>query len=77
MAVRASPISKTAAILITIIGLFVLLTGVIAGVVTNEVEGAAFIILGLVLYGFLRRFTKKLRRELRGSPTSPQAAGQQ
>ncbi|MDG6917057.1 MAG: hypothetical protein JRM85_05630 [Nitrososphaerota archaeon] len=77
MAVRASPISKTAAILITIVGLFVLLTGLIARVVTNEVEGAVFIILGLVLYGFLRRFTKKLRRELQGSPTSSQAAGQQ
>jgi membrane protein implicated in regulation of membrane protease activity len=77
LAVRASPISKTAAILITIVGLFVLLTGLIARVVTNEVEGAVFIILGLVLYGVLRRFTKKLRRELRGSPTSSQAAGQQ
>ena len=77
LAVRASPISKTAAILITIIGLFVLLTGVIAGVVTNEVEGAAFIILGLVLYGFLRRFTRKLGRELRSNPTSSQAAGRE
>ncbi|MCL4355908.1 MAG: hypothetical protein JRM76_00720 [Nitrososphaerota archaeon] len=75
MAVRASPISKTAAILIIVIGLFVLLTGLIARVMTNEVEGAVFVVLGVALYGFLRRFTRKLSREVRGTPASSQAAG--
>ncbi|MDG6965815.1 MAG: hypothetical protein JRM75_04030 [Nitrososphaerota archaeon] len=66
MAVRASPISKTAAILIIIVGIFVLLAGLLARVVASEVEGIAFIALGLALYGLLRRFTRKLREEIRG-----------
>ncbi|MDG6938244.1 MAG: hypothetical protein JRN42_06875 [Nitrososphaerota archaeon] len=65
MAVRASPISKTAAILIIIVGIFVLLAGLLARVVASEVEGIAFIALGLALYGLLRRFTRKLRGEIR------------
>ena len=75
MAVRASPISKTAAILIVVVGLFVLLTGLVAGVVTTEVEGTVFVVLGVALYGLLRRFTRKLRRETQGSPASSQTAG--
>ena len=66
MSVRASPISKTASILIMIIGAFVLLTGVVADVVANMVAGAAFIALGLALYGALQRFTRRLREEVAG-----------
>ena len=66
MAVRASPISKTAAILIIIVGIFVLLAGFLARVVASEVEGFAFIALGLALYGLLRRFTRKMGEEIRG-----------
>lgn len=67
MTVRASPISKTAAILIILIGVFVLLTGLVAGVLATDVEGIAFIALGLALYGLLLRFTRRLRNEISGS----------
>lgn len=66
MAVRASPISRTAAILIIVIGAFVLLTGLVAGAPANDVAGVAFIVLGLALYGLLQRFTRKLREGVRG-----------
>lgn len=67
MAVRASPVSKTAAILIIVIGVFVLFTGLVASVLANEVAGVAFIALGLALYGLLLRFTKRLRTEISGT----------
>lgn len=67
LSVRVSPISRTAAILIIAVGAFILLTGLIAGVVANEVAGAAFILLGAALYGLLLRFTRKLRGEAAGS----------
>jgi hypothetical protein len=67
MSVRASPVSKTAAILIMVVGAFVLFTGVVAGVAINVVAGAAFIALGLALYGVLLRFTRKLRAGVAGS----------
>ena len=66
MSVRASPISKTASVLIMIIGAFVLLTGVAAGVVVNVVAGAAFMVLGVALYGLLQRFARRLREEVAG-----------
>ena len=61
MSVRASPGSRMAAILIVAVGVFVLFTGVVAGVPANVVAGVAFIVLGLALYGLLMRFTRKLR----------------
>lgn len=66
MSVKASPISKTASVLILVIGIFVLFTGVAADVVVNVVAGAAFILLGLALYGLLHRFTRKLQEEVAG-----------
>ncbi|MDG6902435.1 MAG: hypothetical protein JRM80_10830 [Nitrososphaerota archaeon] len=63
MSVRVSPISKSAAILIIVIGAFVLLTGLVAGVLLNEVVGAAFMLLGVILYGLLLRLTRKLRSD--------------
>jgi len=62
--VRVSPISKTAALLIIAIGVFVLFTGLVADVPASDVAGVAFIILGLILYRLLFRFTKKLEREI-------------
>jgi membrane protein implicated in regulation of membrane protease activity len=67
LAVRASPISKTASILIILIGAFVLFTGIVAGALANDVAGVAFIALGLALYWLLLRFTKKLQTEFSGS----------
>jgi uncharacterized membrane protein YiaA len=67
LSVRASPISKTAAILIMVVGVFVLFIGVVAGALANEVEGIVFIALGVALYGLLLKFTKRVRTGVRGS----------
>ena len=64
MAVRVSPVSRTASILIVAVGIFVLFAGLVTGAVANEVAGVAFIALGVALYLLLLRFTKKLRGQL-------------
>lgn len=67
MSVRVSPISRTAAILIMAVGIFTLFAGVVADVPVNEVAGVAFIVLGVVLYSLLFKFTRKVEREIRGA----------
>ncbi len=62
--VRVSPISRTAAILIIAIGAFVLLAGLSTGEPAYDVAGVAFLVLGLVLYRLLFRFTRKLQKEI-------------
>ena len=64
MSVRVSPISRSAALLIMAVGAFVLFTGLVAGLLVNDVAGAIFIALGLILHRFLFRFTKRLGREV-------------
>ena len=64
MSVRVSPISKSAAVLIVVIGAFVLLTGLVAGVLVNEVVGVAFMVLGVMLYALLLRLTRRLRSDV-------------
>jgi len=64
VSVRASPISKTAALLIIALGVFTLFAGLVAGVVVNEIAGVAIIVLGLVLYRLLFRFARKLERQI-------------
>jgi membrane protein implicated in regulation of membrane protease activity len=64
MAVRVSPISRTAAILIVAVGAFVLFAGIVAGVPASDVAGVAFIALGVVLYWLLYRFTRNLQRKI-------------
>ena len=60
MAVRVSPISRTAAILIIALGVFTLL-------LVNEIAGIAFLALGVVLYALLYRFTAKLNAGVRAA----------
>lgn len=67
MSVKVSPISKTAALLIIAVGVFVLFTGLVAHVPANDAAGVIFIILGLVLYRLLFRFTRRLSRDVEGS----------
>jgi hypothetical protein len=62
--VRVSPISRTAAILIVVIGVFVLFGGLVTGILESDIAGAAFIVLGVALYRVLFRFTRKLEREI-------------
>lgn len=64
MSVRVSPISRSAALLIIAVGAFVLFTGLVAGLLVNDVAGVIFMVLGLVLHRFLFRFTKRLGREI-------------
>lgn len=70
MSVRASPISKVAAILIVVVGVIVLAAGLATGSLANEVAGAAFVALGVVLYNLLFRFAKKLEEEIGEAPRS-------
>jgi heme O synthase-like polyprenyltransferase len=57
LSVRVSPISRTAAILIIVLGVFTLFF-------VNAIAGIAFLALGLVLYALLYRFTAKLNTEI-------------
>lgn len=68
--VRVSPVSRTAAILIIAIGLFVLTGGIVTGTLASEIAGGAFVALGALLYGLLYWFTRKLEREIRGAETT-------
>lgn len=68
MSVRVSPISRTAALLIIVVGAFMLFAGLVAGELTSEVAGTAFILLGVILYGLLTRFTRNLNGELGSGP---------
>ena len=64
MAVRVSPISRTAAILIMAVGAFVLIVGLSTGEVGYDVSGVVFLALGVVLYLVLIRFTRNLGRQI-------------
>ncbi|HMD78517.1 MAG TPA: hypothetical protein VKF39_00875 [Nitrososphaerales archaeon] len=66
MSVRVSPVSKTAAIIIIALGLFLLVGGLAAQEDETIVAGIAVTVLGVVLYRLLFRFTKKIVRELEG-----------
>lgn len=60
MSVRVSPISRVAAILIMALGVFTL-------VLVNDIAGVAFIVLGVILYALLYRFTRRVENELRSA----------
>jgi len=64
LSVRVSPISRTAALLIMAVGVFVLVAGLSTGEAANDLAGVVFIALGLFLYRLLFRFTRKLEREM-------------
>jgi membrane protein implicated in regulation of membrane protease activity len=57
MSVRVSPISRMAAILIIVLGVFTLFF-------VNQIAGIAFLALGAILYALLYRFTAKLKAEI-------------
>lgn len=64
MSVRVSPISKMAAILIIGVGAFVLFAAFVTGELASYITGTAFIVLGVLLYVILIRFTRKLAKEI-------------
>lgn len=57
MAVRVSPISRSAAILLMVLGVF-------TAVAVNLFVGVIIFVIGLVLYRLLFRFTAKVQREI-------------
>ena len=57
MSVRVSPISRTAAILIIVVG-------IITFVFVNPIAGIAFVALGVALYVLLYKFRSKLEADL-------------
>ena len=63
MSVRVSPISRAAAILLVVLGVFTLIAGLSTGILESTVAGLGITVLGFVLYRLLHRFSKKLERE--------------
>jgi membrane protein implicated in regulation of membrane protease activity len=70
MTFRVSPVSRTAALLIIAVGVFVLFTGLVADVIASDVAGFAFIVLGVFLYWFLYRITPRLDGKAKAAPKS-------
>jgi membrane protein implicated in regulation of membrane protease activity len=64
MAVRVSPVSRTAALLIIAVGAFTLVAGLVTGVFVSELAGVLFIVLGVALHRLLLRFTRKLNKQV-------------
>jgi membrane protein implicated in regulation of membrane protease activity len=64
LTVRVSPISKTAAILLFVLGIFTLIMGLATGVMGVTVAGLGITVLGLALYRLLYRFSRKLQKEI-------------
>jgi membrane protein implicated in regulation of membrane protease activity len=65
MTVRVSPISKAAAILLIVLGLFTLVVGLASGVIEVTITGLGIVVLGLALYRLLYRFTRNLQKDVR------------
>ena len=64
MSVRVSPISRGAALLIVLVGLFTI-------AFVNPVAGVAFVVLGIVLYWLLYRFARKVKSEIGKAGPNP------
>jgi hypothetical protein len=60
MSVKVSPISRSASLLIVVVGIFTLLVGWATGILEDSIAGIAFIILGIVLYRLLYVFGRKV-----------------
>lgn len=64
MSLKVSGVSRTAALLIIVLGIFTLVVGVASAVFEDTVAGVAFVVLGVFLYSLLFRFTRKVEREI-------------
>jgi hypothetical protein len=62
MSVKISPISRSASLLIIVIGVFTLLVGWATGILADSIAGVAFIILGVALYRLLYVLGRKVER---------------
>jgi drug/metabolite transporter (DMT)-like permease len=62
--VKASPISRTAAVLIIALGVFMLAGGLLADDLADEIAGVAFTVLGVVLYRLLYVLTSRVAADL-------------
>lgn len=61
LSVHASPVSRLAAVLIILLGVFTL-------VLVETFAGLVIIALGIFLYWLLYRFSARLKREITGEP---------
>lgn len=66
VSVRVSPVSKTAALLMVVLGIFAMVAGLTTGTVESTLVGAGIIVLGVIMYRLLYRFTRKVEREIGG-----------
>ncbi len=64
LSLRVSRVSRTAAILIIAIGVFTLIVGLATAIVEDTAAGVAFVVLGVFLYWFLYRFTRRVEKEI-------------
>ncbi len=64
MPLRVSRVSRLAALSIVVVGAFTLVAGLATGLAEDTVAGSAFVVLGVILYGLLYRFTRKVEREI-------------
>jgi membrane protein implicated in regulation of membrane protease activity len=64
LTLRVSRVSRTAAILIILLGILTLAAGIATAMVSETVAGVAFLVLGIFLYWFLYRFTRRVEREI-------------
>ena len=69
VSVRVTPVSRAAAILMIILGVFTLIAGLSTGIEVNTIAGIAIIILGLGMYQLLYKFTRKVEREIDAGPS--------
>ncbi len=64
MSLKVSRISRTAALLIIVIGVFTIVVGLATAIVDDTVAGVAFVILGVFLHRLLYRFTRRVEKEI-------------
>ncbi|MDA4125515.1 MAG: hypothetical protein OK438_08760 [Thaumarchaeota archaeon] len=64
MSLKVSRVSRTAALLIIVVGIFTLVVGLASAFLEDTVAGIAFLALGVFLYLFLYGFTSKVEREI-------------
>ena len=62
MSVKVSPISRSASLLIIVVGIFTLVAGQATGNLEDSVAGTAFIILGVVLNRLLYVLGRKVEQ---------------
>lgn len=64
MSVRVSPVSRGAALMIIVVGVFTY-------IFVNDIAGIAFLLLGVILYWLLYRFARRIEHEVKEAEEMP------